>query len=175
MPIAYFLINGLNAHEKANLVKGCLSMVHSVGVIVTSVTFDGAAANLSMARTLGASFSPDCLKTFFPHPVTKEKVFLLLDVCHMIKLIRNAFGDWGYLFNNGNCIRWDFIKLLVDIQEKLGLHIATKVRRRHLNYSKEIMKVKLAVQVFSNSVADALDYLCLDLRLQEFKDAQPTA
>lgn len=176
LPIAYFLINGLSATEKANLVKGCLSMIDSIGVIITSLTFDGTKTNLSMAQHLGANFSPNNLKTYFLHPQTKEKVFCILDACHMIKLIRNAFGDWGVLFDSeGNSIKWEYVKQLVDIQDKLGLHVATKIRQRHINYSKEIMKVKLAVQVLSNSVADALDYLNLDLHLNEFQGADATS
>jgi hypothetical protein len=45
LPIGYFLINGLGAEDKANLVKGCLLMLHKVGVEIASLTFDGAAAN----------------------------------------------------------------------------------------------------------------------------------
>jgi hypothetical protein len=37
------------------------------------------------------------------------------------------------------------------------------------------MKVKPAVQTFSDSVADALDYCSLDLQLERFKDATFTA
>lgn len=91
----------------------------------------------------------------------------------MLKLIRNTLGDWGVLFDGeGMPIKWEYVKQLVDIQDKLGLHVATKVRQRHINYSKEIMKVKLAVQVLSNSVADALDYLNLDLHINEFQGAE---
>lgn len=175
LPVAYFLITRLNASEKANLVKGCLSILHNAGVIVTSVTFDGAAANLAMAGVLGANFSPNNLKTFFLHPDTKDKVFLILDICHMVKLIRNTLGDWGLLRHNNNNIKWEFIKSLIEYQEEMGLHAATKIRRRHLNYKKEIMKVKLATQVFSNSVADALDYFSIDLKLDKFQEAQYTA
>ncbi|KAJ3655493.1 hypothetical protein Zmor_014623 [Zophobas morio] len=56
IPIGYFLLEGLSAMEKANLVVKGLEFVHPTGVIVTSLTFDGTPTNLSMAEYLGADF-----------------------------------------------------------------------------------------------------------------------
>ena len=58
LPVGYFLTDGLNGVEKANLVRQCLVLVHDTGVSVMSLTFDGAAANLSMATSLGCSLAP---------------------------------------------------------------------------------------------------------------------
>ncbi|KAJ3641435.1 hypothetical protein Zmor_027942 [Zophobas morio] len=179
IPVGYFLINGLNAQEKATLVNGCLTMLSNVGVTIVSLTFDGAAANLSMAYTLGVDiYNYKNLRTYFLHPLTKEPIFIILDACHMIKLIRNALADWGVLYNgDNNPILWQYFVHLVELQEKCGLHAATKIRRRHINYEKnrEVMKVKLATQVFSISVSDALKYCCLDLQLEQFQNAVHTA
>lgn len=57
IPVGYFFTNGLVASEKANLVNRCLEIVAQSGVKVTSLTFDGAASNISMAQKLGAYFS----------------------------------------------------------------------------------------------------------------------
>lgn len=45
IPIGYFLINGLNGSERANLIKHCLRLLHDNDVEVISLTFDSAAAN----------------------------------------------------------------------------------------------------------------------------------
>lgn len=83
IPVGYFFLNGLSGNEKATLIKHCLQFVHESGVVVTSVTFDGAPANLTMAQELGADFNkPFALKTYFIHPSTNEKVFIILDPCH---------------------------------------------------------------------------------------------
>lgn len=59
-------------------------------------------------------------------------------------------------------------------QELEGLHLANKLSKRHINYAKENkMRVKLAVQVLSESVSSALSLLS-DIDL-EFKDAGATA
>jgi len=77
----------------------------------------------------------------------------------MLKLIRNTLGDWGVIYTNKcEAIQWNYFKSLVDLLERGGLHLATKICRRHINYKKEKMKVRLAVQTFSTSVADALTY-----------------
>jgi hypothetical protein len=177
LPIGYFLINGLGAEDKANLVKGCLLMLHKVGVEIASLTFDGTAANLSMAHVLGADFSNfQKLKTNFPHPVTNCPVYIILDPCHMVKLLRNLLGDWGVLYDkDGNIINWNFFKSLVALQDQYGLQAASKLRNRHINYQKEKMKVQLAVQTLSDSVADALRYCCEDLQLPQFQGAHGTA
>ncbi|KAF0693340.1 THAP-type domain-containing protein, partial [Aphis craccivora] len=44
IPVAYFLINGISAEEKSNLVNKCLSNVYDTGAVVKSLTFDGAAS-----------------------------------------------------------------------------------------------------------------------------------
>lgn len=57
IPIAYFLVNGLSASHKANLLLGCLKMLYDVGAEVVSLTFDGAASNLSMVKQLGCNLT----------------------------------------------------------------------------------------------------------------------
>jgi hypothetical protein len=124
---------------------------------------------------LGADLRINSLKTHFLHPCTREEVFVILDACHMIKLVRNALGEWLYFVNgDGKNIWWQFFDDLVSLQEEKGLHLANKIRRRHINFQREKMKVKLALQTFSSGVADALKYCCKDLKLQNFEDADET-
>lgn len=129
-----------------------------------------------MALELGAQLKYPNLKPWFNHPCRNEKVHIFLDVSHVIKLIRNTIGDWQCLVDDkNNMISWKFFKYLVDWQEKVGLHTSNKITKRHLNFRKEIMKVSLTVQVFSNSVADALDYMNKDLKIADFKNSEHTA
>ena len=48
---------------------------------------------------------------------------------------------------------------LHELQDKEGIRAANKLTRLHIEYAKNKMKVKLAVQVFSSSVAKALLFL----------------
>lgn len=175
IPIAYFLLNGLEASTKANLVNGCLKMCHDCGARIVSFTFDGTVTNFSVGRILGAKLEATDLKPWFVHPFSSHRVHIFLDVCHMIKLIRNALHLWKELKDkDGNIISWIFFEKLVELQEKAGLHAANKLTRRHLNFKREIMKVALAVQLFSNSVADAIDFCNFDLNLKDFKNSEFT-
>jgi len=171
IPVGYFLMNGTTAVEKSNLVTTCLQNLNDTGVIIKSLTFDGAASNISMVKILGANLPT---KPSFKHPNTQEDVHIFLDAAHMLKLVRNTLGDWRTLYDqNGKSIEWDYFKKLVDLQEKGALHLATKLRRRHIWYFKEKMKVSLAAQTFSASVADALT-LCKNECFDGFQNSDST-
>jgi len=120
-----------------------------------------------MARCLGANLSFTNLITFFQHPETKEKVHILLDAAHMLKLCRNTLGDWKTI-NDGNdkAIQWKYFEELVSYQDKIGLHAETKIRSRHIIYHKEKMKVRLAAQTFSMSETNALTFCSTILNLK---------
>lgn len=175
VPVAYFLIDSLSGEEKANLVKNCLYQLESTGILIKSLTFDGCASNMAMAHLLGANLHFPGIKSFFLNPTNKEKIYIILDACHMVKLVRNTLGDWGILHDsNGKIIKWAVFNELVKLQNESGLHCATRIRSRHISYTKEKMKVKLAVQTFSSSVADALEYCDKDLNIKSFEDSQGT-
>ncbi|KAL4156135.1 hypothetical protein QTP88_000170 [Uroleucon formosanum] len=140
VPIAYYLKNGISAEEKANIILNCLQELDTTGVIIKTLTFDGAANNLSMASELEANLQYSELKPYFLHPNTNDE-----------KL------PWR----------------LEDINES-GLHSATKLRNRHIYYFREKMKVRLAVQTFSTSVANAILFCMNDLKLDNFQGADAT-
>lgn len=181
IPIGYFLSSGLTGQEKSNIVVRALEFLSESRVIVSSLTFDGAPSNFNMAKCLGAELMDvKNLKTYFLHPVTNDKIYIWLDPSHMIKLVRNCFGEYKHLEYNGNQISWDYLKKLVDFQYSEGLTAATKLKRRHLCYHKEKMRVKLATQTISRSVAVALTYLREDIGnddpqiKEQFKDSKET-
>lgn len=111
----------------------------------------------------------------FPHPITKDKIVAFLDPCHMLKLIRNTFGDRKTLIDaNNRFIQWSHIVALHEIQESEGMHLGNKLRNAHINYTKQKMKVHLAVQIFSKSVADALSFCKNDIQLKQFQSCEGT-
>jgi len=165
----------MSAQEKANLVNMTLTKLNDTGASIKILTFDGTAANFSMARCLGANLSADSDSTFLKYPVNNDNVHIFLDAAHMLKLCRNALGDWKQLFDeNENPIKWQYFEKLVAVQDGLGLHFATKIRNRHINYFKEKMKVRLAAQTFSQSVADAMTYCKNNLKLTDFNNCAST-
>jgi len=91
-----------------------LSFLHDTNVSVKTLTFNGTAANSSIATNLGVQLLFPDPKPYFEHPETKQKEHLFLDLAHMLKLCRNILGDWKILYDKDkNPIKWDyFIKLV---------------------------------------------------------------
>jgi predicted RNA-binding protein (virulence factor B family) len=82
----------------------------------------------------------------------------------MLKLVRNA---WEFLrcFKNGRgeIIDYKYIILLHELQQTTGLRAGNKLRQKQVTFKKQIMKVNLAAQTLSLSVADALDFWILHI------------
>lgn len=176
LPVGYFLISGITAETKANLITTCLHKCYDAGVTVVSMTFDGCPANLSAAEILGCKLTnPNDLVTHFPHPSTQEKVCIFLDPCHVIKLIRNSFEKKRLLFDQ-DCkkIKWQLLINLNKLQMKDGLRFANKLTPRHVYFRNQIMKVRLATQLLSKSVAKALQLCDEDLKYTQFADSSAT-
>lgn len=175
LPLGYFLVDGLIGTQRANLVTQCLHKAHDAGAMVASLTCDGAPANLAMLQELGCDFQHvGDLKTTFRHPATQEPVAAFLDPCHMLKLVRNALAHKRYFIDHqGRTVSWEHIERLHTVQQKEGLHLANKLRRAHIEWQRQPMKVRLAAQVMSTSVATALAE-CRELDLEGFSGTQAT-
>ncbi|CAL1279505.1 unnamed protein product [Larinioides sclopetarius] len=142
---------------------------------VISLTFDGLSSNFTMAKLLGCSFDDTKkLKTSFVHPSDKNKsVVVIPDPSHMLKLVRNTLGEKKSLYSTV-IIDWKYIEALHKLQQSENLHLANKLRASHVNFRKQKMKVKLAAQLFSLSVADAIEYCNVKLKLSEFENSEAT-
>lgn len=157
LPIAYFLIDSMTGTERGNLLKKAIELISETGAHVHSVTFDGTNVNTTMCTSLGANFDLSNPKPYFINPTTKEKVYTFYDPAHMIKLIRNTFGDRKIIMNSKNeIICWDYIVKLYNKEKNEGLRAGTKLTSKHIFYGNQKMNVRLAAQVLSNSVSDAL-------------------
>lgn len=70
-------------------------------------------------------------------------------------------------------IKWKYIEMLHELQEKLHFKFANKLSKTHIRFRNSVMKVKYAVQVLSSSVADAIDFL-RSLGLPDFQKSEAT-
>ena len=130
-----------------------------------------------MLKLLGARLSADNMQEYFPHPCdSNEKIHIFLDACHMIKLVRNTISEWKVLKDkDGNIIEWKFLEELHKLQESEGLRLANKLRSAHIDWKLQKMKVNLAAQTVSSSVADALEYCEGKLHeMPQFRGCGPT-
>ncbi|KAL4089734.1 hypothetical protein QTP88_024706 [Uroleucon formosanum] len=159
MPIAYFLIDGLNGKECANLLMKAIDLLNETGVKLCSITFDGASVNTKMCTELGVHFDIDLPEAYIVND-RKKKGYAFYDPAHMLKLIRNAWNNKTIILNSkGEENNWQYIEQLYEIEQEEGLRLGTKLTKRHVNFHSEVMNVRLAAQTLSDSVADALNYL----------------
>uniref|UniRef100_A0A2S2NNN9 THAP domain-containing protein 9 n=2 Tax=Schizaphis graminum TaxID=13262 RepID=A0A2S2NNN9_SCHGA len=100
---------------------------------------------------------------------------IILDAAHMLKLIRNAFGEKKkFLDFENKIVDFDYIEKLFILQEKEGCHLGNKLRKQHIFFFKQKMKVKLAAQLLSQSVADAIKFCKNNLKLKTFLNSDAT-
>ncbi len=75
------------------------------------------------------------MQAYFPHSCdNNEKIYIFLDACHMIKLVRNTLSDWKVMKDsNGNTIDWKFIEELHKLQETEVLRQGNKLQSAHID------------------------------------------
>lgn len=174
VPIGYFLINKVSAEQKKFLLTQAIELCNEAKIINKAVTFDGCPTNLSMAKKLGCNFDSQNLNTVVQ--VNNNKIALFPDPVHMLKLVRNSFEHYKeFKDTEGNIIKWNHIEMLHQLQEDEKFHAANKLRAAHLLFKKNIMKVKLATQLFSRSVAVALQFCKNTLKIKQFEEVDGTA
>ena len=100
---------------QTDLVLDCIQHLYTADITVRAVTCDGTEVNLSMFRHLGVVMD----KPYFGHPSNLEvKIFVVCDVCHMLKLVRNTLGDLKVLRDSdNNRICWAHVTAFLDVPE----------------------------------------------------------
>lgn len=176
VPCGYFLIDSLTGQEKANLVSTCLQKLNDSGIKIKTLTCDGPSAHLTMLKALGADLDPSNLIPSFTHPCDHDfRVCVFLDACHMLKLVRNTIADQKVLIAaDGTEIKWGYIEELHALQQQEGLRLGNRLKSAHINWQRQKMKVNLAAQSLSSSVADALVFCRLELKLSAFMGCEAT-
>lgn len=123
IPIGYFLITSLTGEQKCIIMSTALKLCEDVGIKVVSITCDGPVANFSMFTSLGCDIVRNQDITSFESGNTRIHAFI--DPCHVIKLIRNAFGELRVFIESfGRKVDFKFFEELLELQEKQGLHLA---------------------------------------------------
>lgn len=158
-PVAYFLTNKIGASLQSQLVLAVITALYDANVIVRSLTSDGAPANITTYEKLGCCFNDiKSLKTDFPHPSNaKNRIFVLVDPAHAIKLCRNCMAEKNLSSPLGS-ISFSYIKKIHEIQEKENLKFGNRLNTCHIFYKKKKMNVSLAAQTISSRVADTLQF-----------------
>lgn len=178
-PVAYHFVNSLDAKKQSKLMETIIAAVTRCGVKITNITFDGNSANKPACHFLGANLNVNVkgqnkqLKPFILNPVNNTKIYIFFDPCHMEKLIRNRWASCKVFFNDkGNKIEWRYIEALYAYSRDNDFQVH-KLTKKHVQWKNHAMRVGLAVETFSESVATAIEFL-MRQNVPEFQGAQPT-
>jgi hypothetical protein len=159
-PFAYFLVDKVSSAILSQIIKDSIILIAEAGFHVQALTCDGSYVNQAAMASIGCKFSVDGMNFEFPNPHTPaESISFFMDSCHMLKNVRNCFGDLSVLKHGNEVIEWRFIAELHKLQSSSTLNLANRLKGKHLDYGKNKMKVALAAQTLSSSVASAIDFL----------------
>lgn len=175
-PIGYIFTDKVDSDTMVSMVTTGLKLLREGGFRVHAIISDGFAANVSMFEKLGMKEKPFCKykrnvdmvpiryedinPVLTPTSDTDPPLHTIFDMCHELKLWRNLLGQCsGIQDESGNSIDWKYVKRLQEHQEAEGIKAGNKLGRKHVDFDRHKMNVKLAAQVLSSSVADSLD-LC---------------
>ena len=173
------LQNKCSAAVQSQLICDCIGLLHAEGIDVLAVVFDGTFTNQQTAKRLGCKMKVGEIQPWFPHPwKLSSRIYIIFDICHMLKLMRNLLGDYKvtYKEENGQLqeIKWQYIDNLNSIQEELGFTLANKLKKKLILWMKHKMNVSMAAQTLSTSVAKAIAFLRDDLNMVEFQQSEHT-
>ena len=97
----------------------------------------------------------------------------MFDPPHLIKNIRNNFKKSGFTLNSES-IKWEYVEQFFKMDSRLPIHMAPKLTTKHLDLPPfTAMRVRLATQLLSHSVAVGISVMCSMKHIDE--DAMATA
>ncbi|XP_045851870.1 DNA transposase THAP9 isoform X1 [Meles meles] len=168
-PLGYFFVNRASGYLQAQLLRLTIGKLSDIGITVLAVTSDATAPSVQMARALGVRMDGDDLKCTFQHPSSSsQQIAYFFDSCHLLRLIRNAFQNFQSIqFINGTA-HWRHLVELAALGER-ELAGTEGLPGRLADLKNHVLKTNCAAQVFSESVAGALECL-LSLGLPPFQN-----
>ena len=108
--MAYFFTSGLTAATQKELLMHTMQCLEENGLVIHCLALDGHATNLSMCRLLGASLhDANNFRPFFTLPDGKHPIYVLLDPCHVIKLVRNLLQAYGAIKTPEGIVKWSYV------------------------------------------------------------------
>ena len=153
--LGYFLTSGpITGTKLQMLVRACIGKLQNSGLHVKGLICDQGSNNLSFIETL-EKVTPE--KPFIH--VNGERVLVFFDPPHLLKNIRNNFMKHGFTLH-GRQIKWRHVVEFYEFDSKCSVRMAPKLTDYHINLRPFTnMKVNLAAQVLSHSVAAGISFL----------------
>ncbi|GBM33880.1 hypothetical protein AVEN_231443-1 [Araneus ventricosus] len=150
----FFPADTASAENLKKLVFEAVNLVSKCGLEPISTVCDLGSNNQKLFHEL--KVTPE-------HPfffVGEKKMYVIFDVPHLLKCLRNNFKNYDVTFDGYKTASWKHIISLFEFDSKMTHRVVKKLTSKHVHVSGlNKMNVKLAVQVLSESVGSALCYL----------------
>jgi len=164
-PLAAYATRTLSSSTLYNVMWECVECLEVVvGLRVLFICCDGASQNRKYFNLHSAD--EITFKTKNLYALDDRDIYFISDPPHLLKTARNCFAN-SYAHSKTRClwfdqdISWTHVsKLFHEHCEMAEYRLCPKLTRNHVNltsFSK--MSVSIAAQVFSNSVANALEHV----------------
>ncbi|XP_008053799.1 DNA transposase THAP9 [Carlito syrichta] len=173
MPLGYFFVNRASGCLQAQLLRLAIGKLSDTGVTVLAVTSDATAHSVQMARALGIHLDEDSMKCTFQHPsASGQQIAYFFDSCHLLRLVRNTFQSLQTIQFLHGTAHWQHLVDLAALEEQ---ELAGRERSpcKLISLKSHVLKVNCAAQLFSESVARALEHL-LSTGLPSFQKCMGT-
>ncbi|XP_071101730.1 uncharacterized protein [Haliotis cracherodii] len=167
-PVACFATSGITADLLYPAIwKAVRFLEIECRLKILFVTCDGASPNRKFFNLHHCEELQNTYWTWNPYSYPRRKLYFISDVPHLLKTTRNCFANSGShsksrdMWKDGQDIRWSHIVRLYEeyVEPSIYAH-AHKLTREHIDLTPFAkMKVNLAAQVLSKTVADALEHL----------------
>ncbi|RXG59665.1 DNA transposase THAP9 [Armadillidium vulgare] len=147
----FFCENSVSFLELKEVMFSILTELKNIGIKVVAITTDQGSNFAKCFKNLGVSIS----EPFFNFQ--NEKIYVLCDVPHLIKSVRNTLKNYNIRSNDGTA-KWYDIRKCYELNLSNNFKFIPKVTEKHINVPPfgGKMKVKLATQVLSASMATAI-------------------
>ena len=163
-PVAYYLTRGSTKGEMLlDFLMEVLDACHNAGLVVVATICDMGASNVRALKLLGVSEKTPFFR------FRDQEIAAVFDPPHLLKCTRNLFFKYDVMnvglgvVVNGKPLtgtaKWaDILKVYELNKQNVLYRVMCHVTNRHLKpFAQDAMKVSLAAQVMSTSVAAAID------------------
>ena len=166
LPFLWYPCAGFNADQLWGVVWKATRTLECLGLRVRAWTCDGASSNrkfFQMHEAVGVGTYQGITYSIVNRYDHDRVIYFICDAPHLIKTVRNnlenSHGNQNSksLMKDGISISWSHITSTVEEDLSRGLVRLPKLKEEHIRLSPQLrMRVGLAAQVLSNSMAKAL-------------------
>ena len=155
-PLAYFLTAGTVKPETLQRLTGiCLDKLEKIGLYPKALVCNQGSSNCSFLHKL------EKVSIEKPYIVqNNKKVSVIYDPPHLLKNMRNNFMKSNYRYDSTE-VKWEYIVDFYNKDKTMSIRMAPKLKDKHIILQPfSAMRVNLAAQALSHSVAPGINTLC---------------